>query len=104
VNNLVNCRFVEEVTAALDTLQSKNNAVLRSKKELCTLHDTELNYYCNTCRKAICSDCAMFGEEHRSHQFERLAVVYGRHVEQIKSESVCLLKRLQELGEHIGET
>lgn len=46
----------------------------------------------------------MFGEEHKAHQFERLQVVYQRHVEQIKHESGCLLKRLQELSEHVRET
>jgi tripartite motif-containing protein 37 len=51
------------------------------------LHDTALNYYCNTCTKAICSDCAMFGEEHKAHQFERLQVVYQRHVDSIRVES-----------------
>ena len=46
----------------------------------------------------------MFGEEHKSHSFERLQVVYQRHVEQIKQESGCLLKRLQELSEHVRDT
>jgi len=60
----VNCRFVEEVTAAIDTLQAKQTKA----KEVCTEHDnTPMNYYCNTCKRAICSDCAMFGDEHRSH-------------------------------------
>ena len=78
---------------------------MKPKKEVCLQHDnTPLNYYCNTCRTAICSDCAMFGEEHKSHSFERLQVVYQRHVEQIKQESGCLLKRLQELSEHVRDT
>ena len=65
VNQLVACRFVEEVDAALDKLQIK---IGKPRKELCGMHDTtELNYFCNTCAKAICSDCAMFTEEHKSH-------------------------------------
>ncbi len=58
------------------------------------MHDTALNYYCNTCKKPICSDCAMFGEEHKSHEFEKLQVVYERHIELIKKEANGLRKRL----------
>ena len=39
---------------------------------MCKEHKTPLSYYCNTCKKPICSDCAMFGDTHKSHQFERL--------------------------------
>lgn len=46
----------------------------------------------------------MFGEEHKSHSFERLQVVYQRHVDSIKQESGCLLKRLQELSEQVRDT
>ncbi len=92
---------MEEVTAAIDTLQAKKE----SKKEVCVQHDsTPMNYYCNTCKQAICSDCAMFGDEHKQHQFERLQVVYQRHVDTIKQESGCLMRRLQELSEHVRET
>ena len=94
MSQLVNCRFVEELTAAITTLQSKHPA----QSELCPAHDTALNYYCNTCKRPICSDCAMFGEDHRQHQFEKLQVVYERHVEMIKKEAVGLRKRLQELN------
>ena len=46
----------------------------------------------------------MFGEEHKSHQFDRLQGVYQRHVDSIKQESTCLIKRLQELSEHVKDT
>ena len=100
MNQLVNCRFVEEVTAAIDTLQAKTP----KRGEQCPEHETPLNYYCSTCKRAICSDCAMFGDDHRQHQFERLPLVYQRHVDLVKQESGCLLKRLQELGEHVRDT
>jgi len=101
VNQLVNCRFVEEVTAAIDTLQS--GKVQKSKKELCGEHETELNYYCNTCATPICSDCAMFGEGHKQHQFEKLQTVYERHFELIRKEANGLRKRLKELNFYMGE-
>jgi len=46
----------------------------------------------------------MFGDDHKSHQFEKLNMVYQRHVDAIKLESGCLMKRLQELSEHVRET
>ncbi len=101
VNQLVNVRFADEVTAAIDTLEAKT----WKSKEVCVDHDnTPKTYYCNTCKMAICSDCAMFTAEHKSHEFEKLQVVYQRHVDAIKQETGCLLKRLQELSDHVRET
>ena len=45
----------------------------------------------------ICSDCAMFGSDHKSHEFEKLSQVYERHVEKIRKEANGLRKRLKEL-------
>ena len=92
---------MEEVTAAIDTLQAGKAG--RSRKELCSEHETELNYYCNTCATPICSDCAMFGEGHRQHQFEKLQTVYERHFELVRKEANGLRKRLKELGFYAGE-
>ena len=66
---MVACRFVEEVTAAIDTLTavSKSSKTGKNKKDLCNEHNTALNYFCNTCKKPICSDCAMFGNDHKQH-------------------------------------
>ena len=67
MNQLVNCRFVAEVTAAIDTLHSKKKSLMASKKEKCQQHKTALNYYCSTCKIPLCSDCAMFGDDHKQH-------------------------------------
>ncbi len=32
------------------------------QEETCQFHQEKLNYYCLTCNKAICTDCAMLGE------------------------------------------
>ena len=70
---------------------------------MCTQHETPLSYYCNTCKKPICSDCAMFGDAHKSHQFERLKDVYGRHVELIRGEASGLRRRLRDLNGNVNE-
>jgi uncharacterized protein YlxW (UPF0749 family) len=75
----------------------------KSNKELCGEHGTALNYFCSTCQIPICSDCAMFGSDHKSHEFEKLSVVYERHVEKIRKEANGLRKRLKELHLYMNE-
>ncbi len=93
-SQLVTCRFVEEVNAAISTMAATS---AKPKQELCPEHDTTMNYYCKTCATPICSDCAMFGSAHKSHSFERLSEVYEAHVEVIRKEANGLRKRLKEL-------
>lgn len=90
---LVSCRFVNEISQAIETL-----AVPKSDpSEKCSEHECPLNYYCNTCSVAICSDCAMFASNHKGHEFKHLASVYNQHLQQINSESKILNKRIQDL-------
>ena len=65
VSQLVNFRVFEEISNAIQTLQNNGPNSTNRRKEICTEHKTQLNYYCNTCAKPICSDCAMFGDQHR---------------------------------------
>ena len=84
---------------AIDTLQTKGGS--GRDDDMCTEHETMLNYYCNTCKRPICSDCAMFGQEHKDHEFERLNEVYTRQVNFIKNEESGLRRRLKELSAHM---
>lgn len=95
ISQLVNCRFVAEVSSELDKLRKKTQKA--QAKELCTIHNAPLYYYCATCAGAVCSDCAMFGDVHQGHKFEHLTVVYQRHVELVRGEAIALRKRLKEL-------
>ncbi len=45
----------------------------------------------------------MFGDEHKQHKFEKLSVVYERHVELIRKEANGLRKRLKELGSYMHD-
>lgn len=51
-----------------------------------------------TCSLAICSDCAMFGLEHKGHEFQHLSNIHEKHVENIKHEAQSLRKRLKDLA------
>ncbi|CAG9333493.1 unnamed protein product [Blepharisma stoltei] len=97
--NLVNGRIVSEISQALESLQvSKPEPI-----EKCAAHSTPLSYYCLTCLKAVCSDCAMFGLEHKNHEFQRLSTVHEKHVEIIKHESQILRRRIWELSSILQE-
>ena len=86
VNELVPCRFMDDVYAELERLNIK-----KTETEICDLHEIALNYYCTTCHTLLCSDCAML-EHDKSHQFKRLKDVYDEH-------SVILQENIAKLAE-----
>lgn len=93
LDQLVTVRFLNDITKVLENL-----AVPKTEaSEKCANHGCELNYYCMTCSSAICSDCAMFTQDHKGHDFQHLANIHKQHVEQINAESKVLTKRLRDL-------
>ncbi|KAJ8958881.1 hypothetical protein NQ318_019649 [Aromia moschata] len=100
LHELVNCRWVEEVTQQLDTLQSVSSLAGRkeeSERDKCPSHLEKLSVYCWTCRCCICHQCALWGGTHSGHTFKPLDEVYDQHVTQIKDEVAQLRRRLMEL-------
>lgn len=100
LHELVNCRWVEEVTQQLDTLQAVCISNFRhddSSRDRCAAHQEKLSVYCWTCRKCICHQCALWGGTHSGHTFKPLEDVYEQHVTQIKAEVGQLNRRLMEL-------
>ncbi|XP_043281811.1 uncharacterized protein [Venturia canescens] len=100
LHELVNCRWVEEVTQQLDALQAagiSNFAHDDSIRDRCTLHREKLSVYCWTCVRCICHQCALWGGTHSGHTFKPLEEVYEHHVTQIKGEVGQLKRRLTEL-------
>ncbi|XP_076227984.1 uncharacterized protein LOC116434883 isoform X2 [Nomia melanderi] len=100
LHELVNCRWVEEVTQQLDTLQAvgiSNSKHDDSSRDRCTVHHEKLSVYCWTCRRCICHQCALWGGTHSGHTFKPLEEVYEQHVTQIKAEVGQLKRRLMEL-------
>ncbi|XP_023014574.2 E3 ubiquitin-protein ligase TRIM37 [Leptinotarsa decemlineata] len=100
LHELVNCRWVEEVTQQLDTLQAvtlNGNRVDENDRDKCSTHLEKLSVYCWTCRCCICHQCALWGGTHSGHTFKQLNEVYEQHVTQIKDEVAQLRRRLMEL-------
>ncbi|KAL3268426.1 hypothetical protein HHI36_007538 [Cryptolaemus montrouzieri] len=100
LHELVNCRWVEEVTQQLDTLQAvslNNSRGDGNNRDKCPTHLEKLSVYCWTCRCCICHQCALWGGTHSGHTFKPLDEVYEQHVTQIKDEVAQLRRRLMEL-------
>ena len=110
IHELVNCRWVEEVTQQLDTLkegvvtdQQYSSGLASSGNSIsgdrCKVHPEEkLSVYCWTCKTCICHQCALWGgTTHSGHTFKPLEEVYDQHVVHIKEEVSLLRRRLMEL-------
>ncbi|KAF7646366.1 hypothetical protein LDENG_00188750 [Lucifuga dentata] len=98
LRDLVNCRWAEEVTQQLDTLQlcslSKHED---NDKDKCENHHEKLSVFCWTCKKCICHQCALWGGMHGGHTFKPLVEIYDQHVTKVKEEVTKLRRRLMEL-------
>ncbi|XP_064612300.1 E3 ubiquitin-protein ligase TRIM37-like isoform X2 [Liolophura sinensis] len=99
LHELVNCRWAEEVTQQLDTLQHRppKNKPEDSGKDTCEIHKDKLSVYCWTCKLCICHQCALWGGTHSGHTFKPLDSVYDEHVKKIDEELNQLKRRHIEL-------
>merc|ERR1719430_20020 len=101
IHELVNCRWVEEVTQQLDTLKEagarQEVEVGGLKVDQCEQHEEKLSVYCWTCRKCICHQCALWGGTHSGHTFKPLDEIYDQHVGRVKEEVALLRRTLMEL-------
>ncbi|XP_059685399.1 E3 ubiquitin-protein ligase TRIM37 isoform X3 [Gavia stellata] len=98
LRELVNCRWAEEVTQQLDTLQLCNlTKHEENEKDKCENHHEKLSVFCWTCKKCICHQCALWGGMHGGHTFKPLAEIYEQHVTKVNEEVAKLRRRLMEL-------
>ncbi|XP_032901643.1 E3 ubiquitin-protein ligase TRIM37 isoform X3 [Amblyraja radiata] len=98
LRELVNCRWAEEVTQQLDTLQLSNlNKHEENDKDKCDSHHEKLSVFCWTCKKCICHQCALWGGMHGGHTFKPLVEIYDQHVTKVNDEVAKLRRRLMEL-------
>ncbi|CEP03788.1 hypothetical protein PBRA_003395 [Plasmodiophora brassicae] len=94
--NLVNCRFVQDLAKAMDRMQTRAPVLPR---EMCPEHDVELQYVCSDCQQCICADCSMLSSKHAGHTFEKLAVVHDRQAQRLKQEVAAVEERIAQLKE-----
>lgn len=113
IHELVNCRWVEEVTQQLDTLKEVGSGgggndnrqveITPHKEDQCDKHDEKLSVYCWTCKICICHQCALWGGTHSGHTFKPLDEIYDQHVVRVKEEVALLRRRLMALISEVQE-
>jgi len=109
IHELVNCRWVEEVTQQLDTLKEvgpRDDELQTTphKEDKCEKHNEEkLSVYCWTCKVCICHQCALWGGTHSGHTFKPLDEIYDQHVVRVREEVALLRRRLMELISQVQE-
>lgn len=98
LHELVNCRWVEEVTQQIESMQQNGNLAIKDiDRDRCVSHHEKLSVYCWTCRCCICHQCALWGGTHSGHTFKPLEEVYEQHVTQIRDEVAQLRHRFMEI-------
>lgn len=97
INELVNCRWAEEVTQQLDLLQ--HTVPLKSSDDLdkCPEHKEKISVYCITCKQCICHQCALWGGKHSGHTFKPIDSEYDEHMRKVMEELSSLRRRNIEL-------
>jgi len=107
IHELVNCRWVEEVTQQLDTLKEVGTRqeleVTPHKEDQCEKHEEKLSVYCWTCKICICHQCALWGGTHSGCTFKPLDEIYDQHVVRVKEEVALLRRRLMDLISQVQE-
>ncbi|ODN01280.1 E3 ubiquitin-protein ligase TRIM37 [Orchesella cincta] len=109
INEVVICRWAEEVHQQLDSLQQAMPAKTMSATpappeselitmEKCSAHQKEeLSVYCDTCKCCICHECALWSQNHAGHTFKPLDEIYAQHCQQIKEHVTILRRRFMEI-------
>ncbi|XP_045171295.2 E3 ubiquitin-protein ligase TRIM37-like [Mercenaria mercenaria] len=97
INELVNCRWAEEVTQQLDLLQHTVPPKSDGEMDQCPEHKEKISVYCMTCKQCICHQCALWGGKHSGHTFKPIDSEYDEHLRKVMEELSSLRRRNIEL-------
>ncbi|XP_003245868.1 E3 ubiquitin-protein ligase TRIM37 isoform X2 [Acyrthosiphon pisum] len=99
LHEIVNCRWVEDLSDQLDCLNSTVNigSIRQSQEQRCETHNEQLSVFCMTCNTTICHRCALFDDSaHNGHSFRPVEDIYNETIAQL-GESFDHLKTKEEL-------
>jgi hypothetical protein len=87
---------------------SSTTGMDEDEEERCPKHDLPLRYFCVTCSKLICSDCAVFSadHEHEGHTFEKVSSIVERKMESLMKDMEKVqgyIKRLQRYSHFVDK-
>lgn len=97
INELVNCRWAEEVTQQLDLLQHTVPPKDNVDRDNCSEHKEKISVFCITCKQCICHQCALWGGTHSGHTFKPIDNEYDEHVRKVMDDLGLLKRRHTEL-------
>ncbi|XP_060872898.1 E3 ubiquitin-protein ligase TRIM37-like isoform X3 [Metopolophium dirhodum] len=99
LHEIVNCRWVEDLSDQLDCLNSTVNigSIRQSQEQRCETHNEQLSVFCMSCNTTICHRCALFDDSaHNGHSFRPVEDIYNETIAQL-GESCDNLKTKEEL-------
>ena len=83
-------------------MAAKDNS--QNSRSLCTEHNCELDYYCDSCEESLCMCCAL--TKHTGHRYGTVEQVVTKHKDEIKETNAKIekiAKTITETHEHIGK-
>ena len=93
VTQLIPLRFLNEMAYAVENII--DNKKQSDDTDICPDHKIKMSYFCITCQKSICSDCAMFSDEHKTHEFAHLQGIYEKNFDELKAEMHKLREKIK---------
>lgn len=91
------------VDVQLRMMAAKDNG--HNAKSLCTEHNCEFDYYCDSCEESLCMCCAL--TKHTGHRYGTVEQVVTKHKGEIQQTNVTIEKianTITETHEHIIQT
>ena len=85
-------------------MAAKDEAHMHNAKPLCTEHNCELDYYCDSCEESLCMCCAL--TKHTGHCYGTVEQVVTKHKGEIQETNAVIEKifnTITETHEHIIE-
>ena len=108
IHELVKFRWIDDIVNQLDPLLSTkaSDPPKDRKMDRCHAHpDKDLDVFCKTCMKCVCSDCALFGDQkHKDHELQKLEDVYRQKFQLLESYVTSLHKQLIEVSSKSKKT
>ncbi|XP_058454892.1 E3 ubiquitin-protein ligase TRIM37-like [Malaya genurostris] len=76
-------------------IRGNNGAI---KKDICSKHGRNINFYCCTCKQSVCDECAVADENHLDHTFKSLDVIYDSSVQIAEEEFEKVRHYMKKIG------
>ncbi|KAL5233216.1 hypothetical protein ACI65C_000626 [Semiaphis heraclei] len=111
LHEIVNCRWVEDLSEQLDCLNSTVNigSIRQTHEQRCETHNEQLSVFCISCNSTICHRCALFDNSaHNGHSFRPIEDIYnetiselGESCDNLKTKEELIKKDIKELDKNI---